>query len=101
MATKKPEGSKLPLDAKSADKLLDRLTTDNAFRRHFKKDPSGALATLGFQSDAACASVRAIAPKQELAAARAALKDRLMAEGLFRDPHCFEAGKVEARLRRK
>lgn len=101
MATKKPGAARPPLDAKTADKLLDRLTTDNAFRRLFKKDPGGALASLGFRSDAACASVKAIAPKSEIEAARAALKDRMMAEGLFRDPHCFEAGKVAARLRRK
>jgi putative modified peptide len=103
MASKKP-GGKPPLDAKTADRLLDKLTTDNAFRRLFKRDPSGALASLGFRSGArpaACASVQAIAPKGEIEAARAALKNHLMAKGMFDDPHCFEAGKVEARLRRK
>ena len=49
MATKKTvaQGKSAPLDPKVADKLLDKLSTDNEFRRLFKKDPAAALAKVG------------------------------------------------------
>ena len=56
MASKKTAGSETtagkktaPLDPKVADKLLDLLSTDNEFRRLFKKDPLSALIKVGYK----------------------------------------------------
>ena len=48
MATKKTgaSGKAAPLDPKVASKLLDKLGTDNEFRRLFKKDPKAAARQL-------------------------------------------------------
>ena len=43
MATKKTGVRAPALDPKVADKLLDKLSTDNDFRRLFKSDPAAAL----------------------------------------------------------
>ena len=60
MAIKKTGGAKsAPLDPKVADKLLDLLSTDNEFRRLFKKDPQAALAQVGHpEAKAAVAALR-------------------------------------------
>jgi putative modified peptide len=101
MANTPARGGGTPLDPKLADRLLDLLSSDNAFRRQFKKDPQAALASLGATPTKACASVKAIAPKQEIAASRDALRTQMLAAGIFSVPHCFEAGKVASSLRRK
>ena len=68
-----------PLDARSADKLLDLLSSDNDFRRSFKKDPRAAMqkAKIGVGADpalmasvAACCQVTRIAPKADVIKAR-------------------------------
>lgn len=101
MANTPARGGGTPLDPKLADRLLDLLSSDNAFRRQFKKDPQAALASLGATTTKACASVKAIAPKQEIAASREQLRSHLLEAGAFNTPHCFEAGKVASSLRRK
>ena len=110
MAIKKTAGSKTtagkksaPLDPKVADKLLDLLSTDNEFRRLFKKDPQAAVSRLGHDPSTSmvCASVKTIAPKREFATIREELKTHLVTQGVFTVPHCFEAGKVALNLRRK
>lgn len=104
MATEKTA----PLDPKIADKLLDLLSTDNEFRRLFKKDPGAALAKVGYKStDAArtltagarkgppftppgpppmkppvgCMRVKRIAPKADVIKARAEIK-KMLTSGL-------------------
>lgn len=58
MATKKTgRGRAEPLDPKIVKKLLDRLSTDNAFRRLFKKDAEAALASIGYRPAAGTTSV--------------------------------------------
>ena len=64
------------LDPKVADKLLDKLGTDNDFRRLFKKDPAAALVKVGHPKDAAaltggCCQIDSIAPKAQIEALRA------------------------------
>ena len=55
MATRK--GPKpAPLDPKVIKKLLDKLATDNEFRRLFKKDAGAALAKVGYKLEAGAAS---------------------------------------------
>ena len=115
MAIRKTGGAKsAPLDAKVADKLLDLLSSDNEFRRLFKKDPTMALEGIGHRAPplappappsvaapGMCQPVKRIAPKQEFAAARDQLKAHLVSAAIFTNPHCFEAGQVASRSRRK
>lgn len=108
MATKKTGalGKSAPLDPKVAGKLLDKLSTDNEFRRLFKKDPAAALAKVGHKLEAgqslgACAQVDRIAPKAEIIKARNALSDKLTSSQSQAVIFYFEAGKVSTALRRK
>ena len=85
MATKK--GAKpAPLDPKVTKKLLDKLSTDNDFRRLFKKDAHAALAQVGYKADAGaslvgdCLQLQAtdrIAPKAKIARDRSKLESAL------------------------
>jgi putative modified peptide len=108
MATKKGAGAKkqaAPLDPKVADRLLDLLSTDNEFRRLFKKDPQAALVKAGWKPPKApvgaparkgppftppgppemappfnCLTVDRIAPKETISRSRDALKAFLTSE---------------------
>jgi len=87
MATKKTTPA---LDPKVADKLLDKLGTDNEFRRLFKADPAAALVKVGHPKDAAaltggCCQIDSIAPKAQIVKARDELKTMLTA-GLSMGP---------------
>jgi putative modified peptide len=55
MATKKG-ASPAPLDPKVTKKLLDKLSTDNDFRRLFKQDAGAALAKVGYKVEAGATS---------------------------------------------
>jgi putative modified peptide len=82
MATKKTAGRAPALDPKVADKLLNKLSTDNDFRRLFKKDPAAALVKVGHPKDAAaltggCCQIDSIAPKAQIAKVRDELKTML------------------------
>jgi putative modified peptide len=82
MATKKTGARAPALDPKVADKLLDKLGTDNDFRRLFKKDPAAALVKVGHPKDAAaltggCCQIDSIAPKAQIVKARDELKTML------------------------
>ena len=125
MATTKTGGSAhLPLDPRVADKLLDLLSTDNEFRRLFKKDPVAALAKVGHVPAKellprkgppftppgppatvppvlGCMQVSRIATKAEVQASRDALRNYLTSAGTHTVVFCFEAGKVASSLRRK
>jgi putative modified peptide len=95
MATKKTAGRTPALDAKVADKLLDKLSTDNDFRRLFKKDPAAALVKVGHPKDAAaltggCCQLGSIAPKDQIVKARGELKTMLTA-GLGMTPPMLSA----------
>ncbi|UNK48117.1 NHLP-related RiPP peptide [Lysobacter sp. S4-A87] len=88
-----------PLDARSADKLLDLLSSDNDFRRSFKKDPRAAMqkAKIGVGADpalmasvAACCQVTRIAPKADVIKARVQLREMLLA-GLSQHPIQLDA----------
>ena len=87
MATKKGNGP-ASLDPKVAKKLLDLLSTDNEFRRLFKKDAHAALVKAGWKpaagseasaaaSGGQCLQLKAtdsIAPKAKIARERAKLE---------------------------
>src|SRR6476620_9194025 len=116
MATKKRGARSAPLDPKVADKLLDLLSTDNAFRRLFKKDPQAALAQVGHPEAKAVVAaqrkgppfvppgppsvvpptasgcqVQSIAPKATIMRARAELK-AMLTSGLAQNPPQLDAG---------
>lgn len=85
MATKKGAKS-APLDPKVTKKLLDKLSTDNEFRRLFKKDAGAALAKVGYKIEAnavsagSCLQLQAtdsIAPKSKIVRDRAKLEQSL------------------------
>ncbi|GAB3737768.1 hypothetical protein GCM10028862_23510 [Luteimonas pelagia] len=129
MATKKGTGTKraAPLEAKVADRLLDLLSTDNEFRRLFKKDPHSALVKAGWKPTAGavpataksgkgpphvppgppesvppgpCMKVDRIAPKAKFVASREDFKRELM-QGLGYSPNPFEAVPTASRRSRK
>lgn len=107
-----------PLSPQIADALLHLLGSDNEFRRLFKKDPTAALAKVGYapaqqmlasrthQKPGAPAQeffkVRRLAPKAEIIASRAILKDYFESPFTFkRCADCFEPGNVAPTLRRR
>ncbi|MET0581875.1 MAG: NHLP-related RiPP peptide [Pseudoxanthomonas sp.] len=115
MATKKTgaSGKAAPLDPKVAGKLLDKLGTDNEFRRLFKKDPKTALIQAGYKvpkGDAEgaakldricdCMRVTSIAPKTAIAASRDSLH-ALFTAGLGMTPIQLNVPSSDSRRTRK
>lgn len=104
MATKKTGKGPgpAPLDPKVVKKLLDLLSTDNEFRRLFKKDvhaaltkaghkpispPSGkAMAASTIRSPGSCLTVDRIASKSAIMAARTQLEGELSIPLTFLSP---------------
>jgi putative modified peptide len=76
------------LTAEVADRLLDLLSTDDAFRAQFVADPSAALRVAGYVAPAnsdenfadpgQCLLVTALASKEQIASARDTLNGSLM-----------------------
>jgi len=113
------EAKTAPLDAKIADKLLDLLSTDNEFRRLFKKDPLGALTKVGYKAPKediagtaskagapaqralhACCRVQRIAPKAEIIKARAEIRKMLVSGLALTTPQLDAAITAERRTRK-
>ena len=108
MATKKTgaPGKAAPLDPKIADKLLDKLSTDNEFRRLFKKDPAAALAKVGHKVAGnalvgGCMQTNHIAPKAEILKSRELIKQSLTGTAAYSVVFAFESGEVAKKLSRK
>jgi putative modified peptide len=128
MATKKGAGKKqaAPLDPKVADRLLDLLSTDNEFRRLFKKDPHAALVKAGWKPPKAeaptlakarkgppftppgpppvappvmCLQVDRIAPKEQIIRAREELR-AVLTSGLAQNPIQLNVASTASRRRR-
>jgi putative modified peptide len=126
MAIKKTGGAKsAPLDPKVADKLLDLLSTNNEFRRLFKKDPQAALAKVGHPeakaavaalrkgppftppgppavippTTASCCQVQRIAPKADIVKARTELRS-MLTSSLAQTPPALEASSLARRSRK-
>jgi putative modified peptide len=100
MATKKTAGRGPALDPKVADKLLDKLGTDNEFRRLFKSDPAAALARVGHPKDAAaataaCCQVQSIAPKAQIMKSRDELKAMLTSSLSMTPPKLCTVGSTK------
>ncbi|MBW8807376.1 NHLP-related RiPP peptide [Lysobacter capsici] len=106
MATRKPPGGEhKPFDPAVADKLLELLSTDNDFRDLFAKDPEAAVRKAGHDipegAAMACMSTVQVAPKEEIAQARALIKAFLTSAAAYNNPHCFEAGRIVSTLESK
>ena len=114
MATKKTgaSGKAAPLDPKVAGKLLDKLSTDNEFRRLFKKDPKTALIQAGyklpkgdveaaarFEHLCGCARVQSIAPKADILKARDEIQT-MLTSGLGQQPVQLNAPAAVRRIRK-
>ena len=101
-----------PLDAQIAEKLLDRLGSDDSFREQFQANPIAALQSIGYEGSglraaapsdlaepfSACA-VNQLAAKEDILAA----KEKLMAtltQGLAYNTPTFEAENLERRTRK-
>jgi putative modified peptide len=96
-----------PLDPKVADKLLDLLSTDNGFRRLFKRNPGKALEQVGFVgpvgtvSPAGCFyGITKLAAKPDIIKARAELTTMLTG-GLAYTPPALDAAGTGSRRNRK
>lgn len=95
-----------------ASRLLDLLSTDNAFRRLFKSDPLAALVRAGYDPAAdkkhrphgedpvCCLKVDRIAPKQAIINARESLHEYLTS-GLGMTPIQLNLGSTASRRLRK
>lgn len=111
MATdKRSSDGNAALDSKTADRLLDLLGTDDAFRALFSRDPMRALAQVGYTDGAAadatapslrsCCKVRALASKEDILKSRAEI-NRMLTSGLSQTTPYLDAGLSEAERRLK
>lgn len=76
------------------DALLDKLSSDDAFRAQFQADPRAALKQLGYETPAdkvgvagedpvMCCQVKQLAPKQQIAQTREAMRERFLIQDFF------------------
>ena len=105
-ATTAPRKRSAPLDPQAADRLLDLLSTDDAFRTLFRRDARQALMQVGFVNESDLPSphdcfweIRTLASKPAIAAARDEVRFMLLA-GLTQTAPRLDAGQ-SARQRRK
>ncbi len=87
-----------PMDPSIIDELLHRLSSDDTFRALFASDPRAALASLGYTPPAEdpllCAQTTVLASKEEIAAARDALRAHLGSNAIMSVIFNFEAGRI-------
>jgi putative modified peptide len=73
------------LSEKTANALLDKLSSDDEFRARFQKNPREATRSLGIEDDAIDSLPEApmpnLADKKTLASSRDSLKDQLVSSG--------------------
>jgi|EndMetStandDraft_6_1072998.scaffolds.fasta_scaffold206983_1 putative modified peptide len=109
-------GKTAPLDPQIADRLLDLLSTDDAFRELFSSDPQAALAQVGYRPEPlksatgiapdastaglktvdGCCTVKALASKEAIVQARDAIRAMLLA-GMAQTPPQLDAGPSDDR----
>lgn len=85
----KPASARNKFSPEVADRLLDRLASDDGFRELFLADPRAALSQVGHETPAAdlgvegsdpimcCIGMKSLASKEALQASRHTLRDRL------------------------
>jgi putative modified peptide len=76
----------MKLSDETADRLLDKLSTDDAFREQFQNDPRAALAAVGHAEAAdagvkegawSCMAVQQLASKEAIKASRDVMRKQL------------------------
>lgn len=105
-----------PIDAETAEKLLELLGTDDDFRQRFQENPFAALESIGYSSDSlslvgssleadsllqpfSSCSVIQLAGKDQILAAKEELTATLM-RGLAYNTPTLEAETLERRTRK-
>lgn len=79
------------------DRLLDKLGSDDAFRKQFQADPRAAVTALGHkpapgdERDLMCLKCTRLADKDELEAARGDLRIQLLSAQASHSPIALEA----------
>lgn len=91
------------LSEQTVDKLLDKLSTDDAFRQQFQSSPRAALASVGHEAAAkakdtdpgiwACCTVTQLASKEAIRSSRDALRKQLLTSQASHTPITLEAAK--------
>jgi putative modified peptide len=83
-----------PLPAKVVDQLLDKLSSDDAFRTLFASDPKAAFESLGFSPTpgqmACCPAVR-LADKEVIKATQAEMRENMILGRLLHRPNNWDA----------
>lgn len=98
-----PTSPKAPLPAELVERLLDLLSSDDAFRERFAAEPSQALASIGAGKDVTepcCDPLSTLASKEEFAMLRDQIAQQLQIKTPFLVPFFFEAGRIGAELAR-
>jgi putative modified peptide len=95
-----------PLDPQIADRLLDLLSTDDAFRRLFKRNPGKALDQIGFLAGSAVLSpsfcffgIQKLASKRQIIEVRAEIRAMLLS-GLSQNPIQLDVGAAVRNLQK-
>lgn len=107
-----------PLDSELVDRLLDLLSTDDAYRERFQNDPRAALQEIGYESPApgkmtACGvlveaapealidcKVEVLASKETIAASRSEIQS-MLTRGLAQTTPNLDALSTSSRRARK
>jgi putative modified peptide len=102
----RPNRRTAPLDPQVADRLLDLLSTDDAFRRLFTREPGRALAQVGFiRPEGATApndcfwGITQLASKAQIAQARDEIR-LMLTRGLAQTAPQLDAGLAASRTRK-
>ncbi|MEB2233307.1 NHLP-related RiPP peptide [Xanthomonas campestris] len=102
-----------PLDAATADKLLELLANDDTFRDCFQCNPAQALAQIGAQGASAndsapvagepyfCMTTQQLASKEDIAQARAELQSYLTERTNHTVIFAFESESIRSTLLRR
>ena len=87
---------KQPFASADAEKLLDLLGSDDAFRQLFVQDLPQAMAQISEAAATACKTCQhsgPLASKEEFQQARGVILQHLATVAAFYVPHCFMAGR--------
>jgi putative modified peptide len=102
----RPNRRTAPLDPQVADRLLDLLGTDDAFRRLFTRDPATALAQVGFIRPEGTVApndcfwgITQLASKAQIAQARDEIR-LMLTRGLAQTAPQLDAGLAGTRTRK-
>ena len=83
-----------PLPAKIVDQLLDKLSTDDAFRALFAANPEDAFKSLGFSptpGQMACCPAVKLAAKETIRATQAEMRENMILGRLLHRPNNWDA----------